>query len=700
MLRLLKVWFIDNVHDILIFAHRSFQLIMGPVGVIAIGAVAVLIVTVAFQMSRVPDLKTLNQYHGADSIQIYDSKDKLICNVSLGGSSIAVPLSQIPRGVQLAVLAAEDHRFYQHPGLDLSGITRAMLANFWARRMQQGGSTITQQLVKNLFYGDEQRTIDRKVAEMLVALSVEQHYSKDEILAMYLNEIYFGNGAHGIEQAALKYFGKDVWDLSLAEGAFLAGLIRAPSFYGDPEHRQETFVRQWQVLDAMVEYGYISQRECSFAKSRMLVFKSMNSRVVVHPFNRYPYYVSFVLDFLRQHFTEAEMRREGLHVYTNLDRVAQEAAEQTLAREIVRAPRGVSNEALISMGAKDAAIRAIVGGAHDYWSNQWNSATNPHTVGSLFKPFVYLTGFLTNQINPNSRIDDSPIKIPVENGKIYSPVNFDHRYMGKITVRSALANSRNVCAVRVAQMVGISNVVNTARLAGVTSPLPQNYSLALGSAAISPLELIGAYGTFARGGLYMKPWAIRRIDNRAGHTIASFGPEVKRVFPDEPVFYLVDVLQEVVEHGTGTQAKLAGRPVAGKTGTADKARDIWFVGFTPDMVTAVWGGNDQNLPIAGHNVTGGSVMAQVWRDYNRAYYAKTPQPAGYLMAIKYQGAGTEVNAPAPERHRVRPSVPRVAHVHQTPRRPVRVIQTNPPDTEYYQGAIRRNNNITDYVWAR
>ncbi|PWU01432.1 MAG: hypothetical protein C5B53_02915 [Candidatus Melainabacteria bacterium] len=699
MLRLLKVWFIDNVHDILIFVHRTFQMIMGPVGVIALGTIAVLIVTVAFQMSRVPDLKTLNQYHGADSIQIYDSKDKLICNVPLGGTSIAVPLSQIPRGVQMAVLAAEDHRFYQHPGLDLSGISRAMLANLQARRMQQGGSTITQQLVKNLFYGDEQRTIDRKVAEMLVALSVEQHYSKDEILAMYLNEIYFGNGAHGIEQAALKYFGKDVWDLSLAEGAFLAGLIRAPSFYGDPEHRQEAFVRQWQVLDVMVEYGYISQRECSWAKSKMLVFKSINSRVVIHPFNRYPYYVSFVLDFLRQHFTEAEMRREGLHVYTNLDRVAQEAAEQTLAREIVRAPRGVSNEALISMGAKDGAIRAIVGGAHDYWSNQWNSATNPHTVGSLFKPFVYLTGFLENQINPNSRIDDAPIKIPVEDGKIYSPVNFDHRYMGKITVRSALANSRNVCAVRVAQMVGISNVVNTARLAGVTTPLPQNYSLALGSAAISPLELIGAYGTFARGGLYIKPWAIRRIDNRSGHTIASFGPQVRRVFPDEPVFYLVDLLQEVVEHGTGTQAKLAGRPVAGKTGTADKARDIWFVGFTPDMVTAVWGGNDHNLPIAGHNVTGGSVMAQVWRDYNRAYYAKTPTPAGYLMAIKYQGAGTEVSAPAPERRRARSSTFRIAHVRQ-PRRPMRVIQTNPPETDYYQGAIRRNNNITDYVWAR
>src|SRR6516225_3029455 len=185
MLRLIKIWFIDNVHDIMVFAHRLFHMIMGPVGVIAIGTVAVLIVTVTFQILRVPDLRTLGQYHGADSIQIYDAKDRLITSVPLGGSRIAVPLSQIPRQVQLAVLAAEDHRFYEHPGLDLSGISRAMVANLLARRMQQGGSTITQQLVKNLFYSDEQRTIDRKVAEMIVALLVEQHYCKDEILAMY-----------------------------------------------------------------------------------------------------------------------------------------------------------------------------------------------------------------------------------------------------------------------------------------------------------------------------------------------------------------------------------------------------------------------------------------------------------------------------------------------------------------------------------
>lgn len=702
MFRHLKIHFLDLIHDALVAVWQLFNLIMGPVGIIAIGTVAVLVVTVLFQILRVPDLKSLRQYHGADSVQIYDCKDQLISSVPLGGTRIAVPLSQIPKHVQLAVLAAEDHRFYEHPGLDLGGILRAMIANVVARRMQQGGSTITQQLVKNLFYGDEQRTIDRKVAEMFVAVSIEQHYSKDEILAMYLNEIYFGNGANGMEQAALKYFGKDAWDLSLSEGAFLSGLIRAPSFYGAPEHRQEAYGRQWQVLDSMVEFGFISPAACQYAKARPLYFKSVNTHVVVRPFNKYPYYVSFVLDYLRQRFTEAEMRREGLRVYTNLDRAAQEAAERTLAREIAHAPRGVSNEALISMAVKDSSIRAIVGGAHDYWSNQWNSATNPHTVGSLFKPFVYLTAFLSNNLNPNSLIEDTPLKIHLVDGKIYSPQNYDHRFLGKIKVRDALAQSRNVPAVRAAQMVGIESVVATARCAGVTTALPANLSLALGSCAISPLEMAGAYATFARGGLSTRPWAIRRIENRSGHIIYSYGPAFSRVYPDEPVFYLVDILKDVVDHGTGTQAKLAGRPVAGKTGTADKSRDIWFVGFTPDMVTAVWGGNDQNLPIAGHNVTGGSVMAQVFRDYNRAYYAKVPSPVGELWAIRFGGAGAEARSASGAWSRSEAEIRALRRSQRRPRvaRRARVAPRVVDTGGQYYGAVRRNRNVTDYVWTR
>ena len=681
MFRLTKIYIEDLLHDVSIAINRVFSNVMAFVGLALVVIACVSAVLVWFQLRRVPDLNSLAYYHGGDSIQIFDCKDHLVCSVSLGGGRVIVPLSQIPKHVQLAVLAAEDHRFYEHSGLDIAGLIRALLTDLQAKRLQQGGSTVTQQLVKNLFFSDAKRSFDRKIAEMLVAVEIERHYSKDEIMSMYLNEIYFGNNANGIEQAALRYFGKDVGQLSLAEGAFLAGIIRAPSYFGAAERRQEGFVRQWQVLNAMQEYQYITPNQCELAKNTALSFKTVNFHMVDHPFNRYPYYVSFILDFLRTRFGETQ--KEGLRVYTNLDQTAQEAAERTLGRQIAHAPHGVTNEALISIAVKDAAIRAIVGGAHDYWSNQWNSATNPHTVGSSFKPFVYLAAFLEGVVSPRTIIEDSPIKIHLINGAAYSPQNFDHKFMGRITVREALAKSRNICAVRVAQMVGINKVVQTARLAGVQADLPPNLSLALGSAAISPLEMAGAYGCFARGGVAIRPWAIRRIEDRSGQPLVVYGPIIMRAFPDGPVGELVGILKDVVEYGTGTQAKLAGRPVAGKTGTADQARDIWFVGFTPDMVTAVWGGNDHNLPVVGHNVTGGSVMAQVWREYNRAYYAKNPIPPGHLLASD-EG-----------------SYPQDKFAHQQVTK--QAVKTNPDaseDTSLYQGAVRSNKGVTDYVWTR
>ncbi len=323
------------------------------------------------------------------------------------------------------------------------------------------------------------------------------------------------------------------------------------------------------------------------------------------------------------------MRQEGLKVYTNLDPKVEEIAEATLNESIKHAPPGVSQAALVSISVADGAVLALVGGVGNFWKNQFNRATNPHTVGSSFKPFVYLTAFLEGLATPDSGIDDSPLVVHQGWGMPdYIPKNFDHKFYGHITVRKALCLSRNIPALRMAQKVGINNVIETARLAGIRAKLDANLSLALGSSAISPLDMAGAYSTFARDGIAIKPSVLRRIENNKGLVKEIFNEPKTRVFPPEPVSELIDVLQDVVRMGTGTQAKLADRPVAGKTGTADEGKDIWFIGFTPDLVTAVWGGNDDNLPIPGHNVTGGVVMAKIWQKYNKAYYEAFKTPAG------------------------------------------------------------------------
>jgi penicillin-binding protein 1A len=567
---------------------------------------------------------------------------------------------------------------------------RAFCANALAGHVVEGGSTITQQLVKNLFFSDAKRTMVRKVAEAIVAEQIEARYAKPDILSMYLNEIYFGNGAHGVEQAAQTYFGKTSAELSLSESAFLAAVIKAPSLNGSVEHRPETLVRQREILDAMAAYGYVTDVEAKCAKRAPLKFMLAADRKEEPPFTKYPYYVSYVLDLIHQHFDDNEIRRTGLRVYTNLDAAAQSCAEQLLARDIRVAPRGIDEEALVAISVKDGAVRAIVGGAGDYWSNQWNCATNPHTVGSAFKPFVYLTAFLQGALTPESVIDDKPLVVN-QIDMTYAPKNYDNKFLGSITAREALSKSRNTCAVRVAQMVGAANIVEIAKKVGIESPLEPHLSLALGSCAVSPFELACAYGTFARGGILIKPWTVRHINDLSGNQLETYGPIACRVLPEQPVAQLVDVLEDVVTGGTGTLARLPDRPAAGKTGTADQARDLWFVGFTPDMVTAVWGGNKNNRPIADKHVTGGSVMARVWRDFNLSYYKRCPTPAGELIVTK----GKE-----PSKDDSDKSLAGSSSAHRAARHgysvPVQTSTSNPT-----AGMVVRNSKgVTDYAWQK
>jgi len=607
------------------WAFKSLLFIGGTALAVVAG---IIVAKIGLELKELPDITTVERYEPIEAIQLFDRNDRLICTVEGDEDRRVVPLNQVAVQMRQAILAAEDHHFFEHHGVDVGSILRAFLANLQAGHVVEGGSTITQQLVKNLFFTEAARTVNRKVKEAFMAWELERRYSKERILEMYLNQVYFGNNAYGIERAASRYFDKSAAQLNLAQAAFLAGLVKAPSELGASTNRQAAMVRQHEILAKMVDYGYITPDQQKSALKDRLVFKRGNN-----PLQKYPYYVSYVLELLRSKFTQSEMRREGLRVYTNLDPQAEEIGEATLAEGIKKAPKGGTQGALVSISVSSGAVCALVGGVGNFWKNQFNRATNPHTVGSAFKPFVYLTAFIRGLAGPETMVDDKPLVVHQPWGlPDYVPKDFDRKFMGRISMRKALAFSRNIPAVRTAQLAGVDHIVETARLAGVTSKLNANLSLALGSSAVSPLDLASAYSTFARGGVAVKPQVLRRIENTRGQVIEVFESKVDKVFPVEPVAQLVDVLQDVVKYGTGTQAKLANRSVAGKTGTADAAKDIWFIGFTPDLVTAVWAGNDENLPIPGTHVTGGVVMAKIWRQYNEAYYKAFPTPAGSFIA--------------------------------------------------------------------
>lgn len=585
------------------------KIILGCLGLSLAGAFAVKTVF-SYPFISLPSLSAQK-----GNVQIFDRFDHLVCTVHEEKNVEPVPLDRISLNMRDAVIAAEDKTFYHHLGLDPAGISRAMVKNIEAGRVVEGGSTITQQLVKTLYLNPDDRTIWRKAEEAFISLMISASHSKNKVLETYLNQIYFGKGAYGIERAALAYFNKHASQLSLAESAFLAGLIKAPSELSQKNNRREAIERQHQVLDAMVESKLVSKLRASQAESEKLHFADGD-----YPL-KYPFYVNHVLAIAKEEIGD-KLWSKPLSIYTNLDPVAQQAAERTLQRGVLRAPRGINQGALISISLDDGAVLSMVGGVGGYGKVSWNRALNPHTAGSAFKPFVYLAALVNGALQPDSTVDDVPLSLPMPDGSVYSPRNFDESYMGTITVREALAKSRNVCALAVAQKAGLNNVILTAQAAGITSKMEPFPSLALGTCAVSPLEMANAYATIARSGLYVQPSFVRRITSKDGSINKFFEQSRQQKLPAENCRQLVDAMMDVVSRGTGTRAYLPGIPVAGKTGTADKSKDIWFVGFTPDVVTAAWAGNDDNRAVAGHHVTGGGVMAGIWHDYMQTYVAK------------------------------------------------------------------------------
>lgn len=567
-----------------------------------------------FSFAKLPSLK-----QQAEGLSIFDRYDKLVCVVQKGENKEPIPIEKMSVNMRNAMIAAEDHNFYRHFGIDPFGIARATVSNVKAGRIVEGGSTITQQLAKVMFSDSEDRTLQRKAHEAVIAIDLESGYSKNKILETYLNLVYFGNGAYGIEKAAQTYFHKHAKDLTVAESAFLAGLVKSPSGLGAPTNKAKALVRQKQILNDMVECGFITANQAASAKSEKLALKYDWQPT------KFPHYINHVIALLEKDLGKDELWKQPLNVYTYIDPKAQKQAEKDLERGVKAAPAGINQGALISISVPDGGVVAMVGGAGTYKKTQWNRALYPHTAGSAFKPFVYLAGIISGAIKPHTLIQDEPLQIAYDK-YTYSPENYDGTFMGTLTVRDALALSRNVCAVWAISQIGVNPVITTAKQAGITTEIGPYPSIALGSCAVTPLDLANSYATLARSGVFRDPLFVRKVEYTSGTILKTYDNAPVVRLPAEPVNQIVDILQDVVTRGTGRNARLAGVQSAGKTGTADNCKDVWYVGFTPDVVTAVWAGNDANKTVNASGVTGGAIPAKIWKDYMTSYYQSHPKP--------------------------------------------------------------------------
>ena len=525
-----------------------------------------------------------------------------------------------------AVVATEDRRFYNHFGVDPIGLIRAAFANLAAGHVVQGGSTITQQLAKNLFLTPE-RNLGRKIQETLLALWLEHRFSKNQILEIYLNRVYLGAGAYGVDAAAHRYFNKSARQTSLYESAVIAGLLKAPTRFNPTRDSDKTAARTAQVLTKMVDAGFITNGQAVAALSDGT---SLAAVAVTRPGTRY------FADWVAEQLGDFADSNHDLRVVTTLDPQIQAQAEAAIADVLTRqgANWNVSQGALVAM-SPDGSVRAMVGG-RDYSQSQFNRATQAQRQpGSAFKPFVYLAG-LEAGLRPSDQFIDAPTRV----GR-WQPRDYIGRYQGEMTLAEGLAQSVNTIAVQVAQRAGIPNVISVAHRLGIASELAPDISLALGTNEVNLLELVSAYAPFANGGNGVWAHAIAEIRDGTGKVVfRRTGSGLGQVVRPELVSTMNDMLSAVIEHGTGRSAALS-RPAAGKTGTTQDYRDAWFIGYTADLVAGVWLGNDDNAPM--NKVTGGSLPAQTWRRFMLA--ATKTMPARPLPGAPSMAASVTADQP-------------------------------------------------------
>jgi len=569
---------------------------------------------IAWHASQLPPIERLAVPKRPPNIAIMgDDGHQLANRGDTGGAAIS--LRELPAYLPKAFIAIEDRRFYHHWGIDPVGVARALVRNMSGRGTMQGGSTLTQQLAKNLFLTQE-RTMSRKVQEAILAFWLERKFSKDQILELYLNRVYFGSGAYGVEAAARKYFGHGARETTLPEAAMLAGLMKAPTKLAPNRNPAAAADRASQVITAMAQEGMINDRMAALA----IMQPATVSRETAGSIN---YAADYVMDVLDETVGAID---EDIVVTTTLSADKQAAAEKALTDELDKSGKrfGVTQGALVSMDP-NGQVKALVGG-RNYAESQFNRAVSARRQpGSSFKPFVYLTA-LERGLTPETIRDDAPINV-----RGWQPENSSQDYQGQVTLTRALAMSLNTVAVRLGLEVGPKAVAATAHRLGIASDLQVNASIALGTSEVTPLELVAAYTPFANGGIRVQPHIITRVRTAAGKLLyqrkgASFG----RVIEPGHVGMMNAMLQETLIIGTGKHAELPGWQAAGKTGTSQDYRDAWFLGYTSQLVTGVWLGNDDNSPT--RKTSGGNLPVNIWSKYMRsALQGASPTPLPGLV---------------------------------------------------------------------
>jgi len=604
-------------------------------------------------LSDIPSIDKLDEYTPSLTSYVYDINNKVVTQFSIEKRTF-VPLEKIPISLQNAVIAMEDHNFFKHWGISPRGIMRALVRDIMHRRVAQGGSTITQQLSKLIFLKPE-KTITRKIKEMFLSLQIERNFSKQEILQMYLNQIYFGGGVYGVRSAAKLYFGKDVGDLTLPESALLAALIPSPETYSPFNNPERCRHRRGLVLKRMFNENYITQKE--FEEAVTAPIPTERSALFAM---KAPYFVEEIRKDLEAKYGASQLWKGGLKIYTTLDIEVQKVAEEKMEKylkyydeqyvkqiqkedsdiEVSSATALSLQGAFVMMDVKTGAIKAMVGG-RDFKKSQFNRVTQAkRQAGSTFKPFVWLSA-LMNGYTAATMVEDSPLAfyydgkdwrllegatdsysidlaiqpfISNPDFKIWVPSNFDDKFLGRITLRRGLELSRNLVSVHLVTKIGPPFVVDVAHRCGITSGLDAVPSVGLGTSLVTPLEMVNAFATLANEGIYVKPFMVIRVLDARGKILQEHVPYEEERFAPQNIYVLLNMMKGVVQRGTGHYVSRLKRPIAGKTGTSQESKDMWFIGMTPDVAAAGWVGYDDYSSITLSHWTGGGVVAPWWTE--------------------------------------------------------------------------------------
>jgi 1A family penicillin-binding protein len=608
-------------------AHGFEKVVKISIAVIMISVTTLTVfgVTSFFYFTHdLPSIETLKNYKPSTVTKIFSDEGEVIGEYFYEKREV-ISLDRVPGYLIQAFVAGEDARFFQHKGLDYLAILRALFRNIFSGEIVQGGSTITQQVVKSLLLSPE-KSFTRKIREAILAYKIEKYLTKEEILFLYLNQIYLGYGAYGIAAAAENYFGKTLEELNIAESALLAGLPQAPSKYSPHHNPQQAKKRQVYILNRMVEEGFISSNEALKAAQTPYFIRSKEKPSI----DKAPHFVEYVRRYLEEKYGKDALYKNGLQVFTSVDlhsqKIAQEALESGLKEIEKRQKYSPGNMplnlegALICFDIESGYVKALVGG-RDYKKSQFNRTIQARRqTGSAFKPIIYASA-LDKGYTPASIIVDAPIVFEWGDKK-WKPKNFEGKFSGPTTLRNALTQSINVVTVKIAQDIGVDYIRDYAKKLGISSPLYHELSMSLGSSSVSLFELTKAYAVFANQGRSFKPIFIKKVLDRDGNLLEENLPPFyleefpaeEQVLTPQTAFLITYLMEGVVQHGTGWRARSLGRPVAGKTGTTDQFMDAWFIGYTPELITGVWVGFDEERSL-GENETGARAASPIWVTY-------------------------------------------------------------------------------------